>query len=123
VQQLQVTTNATGGYNVYMRSAATTTNVMKGSGSNVITDSGAVALPSAGTSFFGYTSDQTASAITSGEVRTVPVSPGGAAVVGYRSAGSASATNNCVGYGVSASGATAADSYSTTILYTAVPNY
>jgi hypothetical protein len=97
--------------------------VMKGGGSNVITDTGSVALPSAGTSFFGYSTDQTSSAVTSGELRTVPTSPGGAALVGYRAAGSASATNNCVVFAVSASGATAADSYSSTILYTAVPNY
>lgn len=120
VQQLRVTTNAGGGYVIYLHSTAASPNVMKGSASHAIADSGSVALPAAGNEFFGYTTDSTTAAVTSGNIKSVPQNNGND-VVGNGAAGTND--NNCVGFAAGTSATTPADAYASTIVYTAVPTF
>lgn len=120
-QQLQVTTNAGGGFAVYLHSASGATNVMKGAGTHVISDSGNnVTVPAGGNEFFGYTTDASLGGISSGSISAVPTSSGNA-IVANGAAGTAQ--NNCVEYAIGVSAATPADTYSSTVVYTALPTF
>jgi hypothetical protein len=126
-QQLTVVSNAGGGYAVYIRSAATSTNVLKGSGSHAIADSGAAgAVPAATNEFFGYTTDSTGSGLAASQIASVPYTNAGVASslakVGSGT-GPTSSANNCVGFAVGASANTPADTYTSNIVYTAIPTF
>ena len=122
-QNFNVTTNAGGGYVVYLKSSAASANVMKATGTRVIADVGAAqSVPAAGTAFFGYTTNAAASGVTSGQIATVPYS-GAAAVTVGSGAATAADSSQCVGYAIGSSATTPADTYSATMVYTAVPTF
>ena len=120
VQQLTVTSNAANGWVVNMKSTAATANVLKGGATRTIADVTAGAVPAAGNAFFGYSADSANPTITAANVKPVPQTSG-SDVVATGTIGTG--INRCVGFAVGASGSTAADTYSATIIYTAVPTF
>lgn len=121
-QQLQVTTNAGGGYKIWMASASGTTPALKGSNGHSIADSGlSVNLPAAGNEFFGYAGDSSTNGVPAGHISTVTSGVSNSIDVGDSFANPSYL--NCVEFAVGASVTTPADSYSSTIIYTAVPTF
>lgn len=120
-QDLSLATNAQDGAVVKLRSNSATSPVMSGSNPTFhIADASPGPLPSLGTEAFGFTTDDVGVAMTSGDVAAVPNNSGGANVI-------ASATpvdrTSCVAYFVSVASTTKANSYSATIILTAIPSY
>jgi len=122
-QDLVVSTNATNGYTIYASYSGTLAF-----GSNTITDwTGTNATPTSpfathgsGTSYFGYTTEDTNLS------RFQSDKWAGFAQVGYPVATYPSAVStdtNRIGYQVEVSGSQAAGTYTTTIILTAVPSY
>lgn len=125
-QDLSVTSNAGNGFNVYMKSTATTANqVFADSAGHYIADAtGTFASPAAitpGTAAFGYTALGTGVALTPGTYAKVPTSSGNDSVL-TGAAGVGSGTG-CVGFGATSSATTPAGAYSAQIVYRAVPLY
>jgi hypothetical protein len=121
VQNLTLSSNADAGFSVYLRSTAASSPVLTGSGSRSIADASSGALPSATTPAFGYTTNDASVAMGSGNVGAVPNRSGSTTVMSLSSP-TASQTS-CVAYFASAGSATPADSYKTTVVYTAVPMF
>lgn len=133
-QELSAATNATNGYTVYVRYTGPPTN----SGGDTIADvpgSNAVpqAFPASGTEAYGYTTSASNLSNCSGTCNSNRFTDGSTyhyyaaattsnAEVGYSSTGD-SGTNYYIGHQVGISNATAAGTYSTTIIYTCTPVY
>ena len=123
-QDLTVATNAGGGFTVYMRTPGTTPNAMRDAANHVIADvSGTRASPGsapvAGSTGFGYTSDDTATAFTSNTWAKL-TNAGDSVMIG---SGATTSKSNCVGYEVAVGPTTPAGSYAVTVVYTAVPAF
>jgi hypothetical protein len=124
---LSASTNATGGYSLYIRNTGLLT-----SGSNTITNhtgtnATPTAFPAAGTEAFGYTTND--SSLNSGTAARFTTGPSWAGfsdttneLVGD-SSGPIGATTTRVGHQVGVSGSTEAGTYQTTIIYTAASIY
>ncbi len=125
VQQLQVDSNASGGYVVYAR----TTGVLTAAGGTIpdFASTTPAAFPASTTAAFGYTSGDAnlttafASGTYAGNLATV-ASPG-AEVAKGPSGVTYTADQTCVGYRVNVAGSTKAGAYSTSLIYTAVPTF
>lgn len=121
-QDLTGSSNASGGFTVYLRST-TAGNAMRGTGSASIADvigthAAPGAAPTAGAEGFGYTlSDASVGfgANSFAKVTTINEVALAATSVGSKS--------GCVGYQAAVSGSTPAGNYSTTVIYTAVPAF
>jgi alpha-tubulin suppressor-like RCC1 family protein len=126
-QDLSITTNAGGGFTVYLRA----TGGPSESRGHVLADvsgtySAPVAFPTAGTEAFGFTTSEaslpagTANRFTAPSARWAPVTTS-SVVVSYSSTLPPSTDVVCVAYQAGQSSATPAGAYSATIIYTAVP--
>lgn len=126
-QNLAVSSNANGGYTVYARY---TGQMNDGAGHNIANWTGTNASPTAtwaaNTEAFGYTSSDatlgtgTANRFTNGGAKFAALSTTDSEV-SYAASGPVASDTNCVGYQIGVAGTTRAGSYSTTVVYTAVP--
>lgn len=127
-QDLQISTNAQGGYNIYMRQTGPLTNASSDtinavSGSNACTYAAPASFPAAGTEAFGFTTND--ADISSGNYAAnnwCDVT-GTNQSVGSGSVATSGTQTVRVGYQVGVSTTTEAGNYSNTIIYTAVPTY
>lgn len=121
-QDLTLTSNAGNGANVYIRTSGATPNALRdGAGHNIAdisgTNSAPGSAPTAGTEGFGYTSNDTSTAFTTNTWAKL-TSANSAVLV------SGSATKSaCVGFAATVAPSTAAGSYSTNVVYTALANF
>jgi alpha-tubulin suppressor-like RCC1 family protein len=126
-QDLSVTTNAGGGFTVYLQA----TGGLSDSQGHVFAEVGGtysapVAFPTAGTEAFGFTTSEaslptgTVNRFTAPSAKWAPVTTS-SVVVSYSSTIPPSTDVVCVAYQAGQSQATPAGVYSTTIVYTAVP--
>lgn len=126
-QTLSTTTNAPGGFTVNVRATGALTDSLGNTISNWTgTNANPTAFPGAGTSAFAYTTDHALSSAGAGATRFqtnkwAALSPTNAEIA-YVAAGYVSDTTH-VCYQVAASTSTKAGTYSTTVIYTAVPLY
>ncbi len=123
-QDLTLATNAANGFTVYIRTSGTTPNSFRTSGGSTVADvpgtnASPGAAPVAGTAGFGYTSSDASTAFTSNTWAKL-TNTDSAVLIG--TAGTTS-KSRCVGYGVAIAATSTAGSYSSSVVYTAVPSF
>ncbi len=123
-QDLTLATNAANGFTVYIRTSGTTPNSFRTSGGATVADVSGTnaspgAAPVAGTAGFGYTSSDASTAFTSNTWAKL-TNTDSAVLIG--TAGTTS-KSRCVGYGVAIAATSTAGSYSSSVVYTAVPSF
>lgn len=123
-QDLSVSTNAANGFVVYLRTSGVTPDSLRDGGSGSIADVSGTraspgAAPSAGTASFGYTSSDTSTSFTSNTWAKL-TNTNDSVLIG---AGGTASKSSCIGYEVAVGTTTPAGSYSTTVIYTAIPNF
>lgn len=123
-QNISITTNASDGFNVYVRTSGATPHSFRDTGGRSIADvAGTAASPSvgpvAGTPGFGFTSDDPATAFTANKWAKL-TNVNAAVLVG---APGVLTKSGCVGFEAAIGASTTAGAYSTTVIYTVVPSY
>ncbi len=124
-QDLSIATNAANGFTVYVRTSGATPNSLRenGSGHSIADVSGTNAspgsAPSTGTEGFGYTSSDTSTPFTS-NTWTKLTNTNDSVLI---SSGGVQSKSSCVGYEVAIGATTPAGSYSSAVVYTAVPSF
>jgi hypothetical protein len=127
-QDLTVNSNGSGGFSVFMRASGSLSN-----GSHPFTDApgnyaATQSFPSPGTEAFGFTTSEnglpsgTPDRFTSPSATWAAV-PATDSVVSYRSTAPSGADTVCVAFQTGASGATPVGTYTSTVIYTAVPAF
>ncbi len=123
-QDLSISTNAANGFTVLAATAGTTPNSFRDANGNFVADvigtnASPGGPPTSGTDAFGYTSGDASTTFTPDKWAKL-TNLGGPVLIG----GSGVLTkSNCVGFAISIDADTPAGSYSTSVTYTAVPNF